>query len=162
MTALPGLASAAPSGLAAPGTRRLSRISSSLEPSEALQSIRDLLLVRTCQSFMPWIVEWEQNSSPRIELQAIFKNIRRQRRWRQEGRGIPPARRRRLTSLSPLRSAPSVHSRSARPAPAGPDKPAHRCAAPAGPDLPRSPRHTLLRPTHPALLSSPDPNSGVA
>ena len=45
MTALPGLASAALSGLAAAGTRRLGRISSSLQPSEALLSIRDLLLV---------------------------------------------------------------------------------------------------------------------
>ena len=45
MTALPGLASAAPSGLAAAGTCRLGSISSSLQPSEALLSIQDLLLV---------------------------------------------------------------------------------------------------------------------
>ena len=45
MTALPGLASAALSGLTAAGTRSLGRISSSLQPSEALLSIRDLLLV---------------------------------------------------------------------------------------------------------------------
>ena len=45
MTALPGLASAALSGLAAAGTRHLGRISSSLQPSEALRSIQDLLLV---------------------------------------------------------------------------------------------------------------------
>ena len=45
MTAMPGLASAALSGLAAAGTRCLGRISSSLQPSEALLSIRDLLLV---------------------------------------------------------------------------------------------------------------------
>ena len=45
MAALPGLASTAPSGLAAAGTRRLGSIRSSLLPSEALRSIRDSLLV---------------------------------------------------------------------------------------------------------------------